>query len=195
MRLVLASRSPRRRELLTRLGLEPEFVAPGVEELRSGLDPPDLVLENARRKADAGLALVAKGGSAADAVVLGCDTEVFLDGQALGQPADRAGAEAALRALGGRTHEVLSGVCLAWAGGERREAVARSLVTFAEPPEALIARYLDSGEWRGRAGGYAVQGLGSMFVVRLEGDFSNVVGLPVATLAGLVPELLDPASG
>lgn len=187
MRIVLASRSPRRREILGWLGVEFEVVAPGVEELTDGLAPAELVLENARRKARAGLA--ARAPLPPDALVLGVDTEVFLDGRALGQPADRAQAEERLRALAGREHEVLSGVCVLEPGGEERAAVARSVVELRDPGDALLRRYLDSGEWRGRAGAYAIQGLGSILVARVEGDFSNVVGLPIATLLDLVSEL------
>lgn len=187
MRIVLASRSPRRREILGWLGVEFEVVEPDAEELTDGLAPAELVLENARRKARAGLAAHAETPS--DALVLGVDTEVFLDGRALGQPADRAQAEQRLRALAGREHEVLSGVCLLDRAGAERAAVARSLVELRDPGDALLARYLDSGEWRGRAGAYAIQGLGSMLVARVEGDFSNVVGLPIPTLLDLAPEL------
>lgn len=203
MRIVLASRSPRRREILGWLGLEFEVVEPAVEELRGGLAPAELVLENARRKARAGLATLAAGqaGTGPDAqargpeaepngtLVLGVDTEVFLDRRALGQPADRAQAEERLRALSGGEHEVLSGVCLLDRTGGERSGVARSLVELRDLDEALLRRYLDSGEWRGRAGAYAIQGLGSILIARVEGDFSNVVGLPIATLLDLAPEL------
>ena len=191
MRLVLASRSPRRREILGWLGLEFEVVEPGVEELTEGPSPEDLVVENARLKARAGWGLAPPRGGE-DLVVLGVDTEVFLDGRALGQPEDRAQAEARLRALSGREHAVLSGVCLLGPAQEReRTAVAHSVVTFGTLEERTLAAYLDSEEWRGRAGGYAIQGLGSILISRVEGDFSNVVGLPIATLLELAPELAE----
>ncbi len=201
MRLVLASKSPRRREILGWLGVEFEVVEPGVEELNGGLDPEGLVLENARRKALAGLELVE--GDAEDAVVLGVDTDVFVDGEMLGQPADRAAAEQRLRRLSGREHEVLSGLCLLGpratgipgAPARERSGVSRSLVTFRELDDATIERYLDSEEWRGRAGGYAIQGLGSMLVDRVEGDFSNVVGLPVRLLLDLEPRIASSHAG
>lgn len=193
--LVLASRSPRRREILGRLGIEFEVVEPEVEELRGGLDPEGLVLENARLKALAGLEALPAG--AGEAVVLGADTDVFLDGEMLGQPADRDQAEARLRSLSGREHEVLSGVCLLGprargipgAPPRERSGVARSVVRFRSLDPPLLARYLDSGEWRGRAGGYAIQGLGSVLVDRVEGDLSNVVGLPIRLLMELDPAL------
>lgn len=184
MRLVLASRSPRRREILGWLGLEFDVVDPGVEELSGGLKPAELVLENARRKARAGA-----DASPAGATVLGVDTEVFLDGHALGQPGNRAGAETRLRALSGREHEVLSGLCLALPDGSERSGVARSVVTFNALAPERLELYLDSDEWRGRAGAYAIQGLGSVLIERLEGDFSNVVGLPIGKLLELAPEL------
>jgi septum formation protein len=195
MRLVLASKSPRRREILGWLGLEFEVVEPDVEELTDGADPEGLVLGNARLKALAGLE--ALGDGAGEAVVLGVDTDVFVDDEMLGQPPDRAAAEERLRRLSGRAHEVLSGLCLLGPKAEgipgapvrERSGVARSTVAFRELDDATIRRYLDSGEWRGRAGGYAIQGLGSMLVDRVEGDFSNVVGLPIRLLLDLDPAL------
>lgn len=193
-RLILASRSPRRREILGWLGLEFETVDPDVEELTGGDDPEALVLENARLKAIAGFELA---GDPEDATVLGVDTDVFVDGRMLGQPADRAEAEERLRALSGREHEVLSGVCLIGprAAGipgaplRERSGLARSVVSFRDLDEPTITAYLDSEEWRGRAGGYAIQGLGSMLIEKVEGDFSNVVGLPIPVLLGLDPAL------
>ena len=194
MRFVLASRSPRRREILGWLGVEFEVVEPHADELTEGLDPEGLVLENARRKALAGLEAL---DGAVDAVVLGVDTDVFIDGEMLGQPPDRAAAAERLRRLSGREHEVLSGLCLLGPRAEgipgapvrERAGVARSAVTFRELDDATTELYLDSGEWRGRAGGYAIQGLGSVLVDRVDGDFSNVVGLPVRLLLELDPAL------
>ncbi len=190
--LVLASASPRRREILTALGIPFEVVVPDVEELRDGR-PEDVVVENARRKAVAGLEAAGEG-----ALTLGVDTEVILDGRLLGKAAGPAEARERLEALAGRTHTVLSGVVLYDAsrpGSERveRSGVARSEVTFRELDEATLETYVASGEWRDRAGAYAIQGLGSILVERVEGDFSNVVGLPVRLLLELAPELLDPA--
>lgn len=175
--------------------MEFDVLAPEVEELRSGLDPEGLVLENARRKAAAGLDKLGEG--ADEAVVLGVDTEVFLDGEALGQPTGREEAERSLRRLSGREHEVLSGLvllgprALGIPGSPPRErsGVARSVVGFRDLDEASLDAYLDSGEWRGRAGGYAIQGLGSMLIEGVAGDFSNVVGLPIRLLLELDPAL------
>ena len=182
-RLILASASPRRRELLAAAGVEFEVVVPAVEELTEGASPEELVVENARRKARAGL----EGGT--PALSLGVDTEVVLDGRLLGKAGDAKEAEERLRSLSGRAHEVLSGVVLASRGEAERTGVARSLVTFAELSEPLLAAYLATGEWRDRAGAYAIQGLGSVLIERLEGDFSNVVGLPLQLLLELAPDL------
>ncbi len=188
--LILASASPRRREILAGLGIEFEVVVPGVAEVRGG-DPVVVVVENARRKAHAGRASRRGAG-----LSLGVDTDVALDGKLLGKPDDEAGARERLMALSGRTHEVLSGVVvLDTAIGDdvpvERSGVARTQVTFKSLDPATIDLYARSGEWRGRAGAYAIQGLGSILVERLDGDFSNVVGLPVTTLFELVPWLAD----
>jgi nucleoside triphosphate pyrophosphatase len=178
-------------------------VVPEVEELREG-DPAEVVLENARRKAQAGLSSVGEG----PALVLGVDTDVVLEGRLLGKAVTETEARERLEALSGRTHEVLSGVVLLGDGafvtdsvtkapmtaenadsfGER-SGVATSYVTFKRLDDATITRYLHSGEWRDRAGAYAIQGLGAILVDELRGDFSNVVGLPLALLLDLAPEL------
>jgi septum formation protein len=189
--LILASASPRRREILSSLGIEFDVVVPEVEELTQG-DPEQVVIENARRKATAGL-----GGAPPRSPVLGVDTEVVLEGRTLGKAADREAARARLERLSGRTHTVLSGVVLldpVREGGGRleRSGVARSEVTFRELDRGTVESYLSSGEWRDRAGAYAIQGLGSTLIERVEGDFSNVVGLPVRLLLELAPQLRDP---
>jgi septum formation protein len=178
-RITLASGSPQRREILGKLGLEFEVVVSGVEEL-SGGDPEVEVLENARRKARA----VPAGG-----VVIACDTDVVLDGRALGKPADEAEARGYLERMSGRPHEVLSGLVVL--DGEReRSGLERTTVVFRKLDEATIERYVGFGEWRGRSGGYAIQTLGSTLVERVEGSVSNVVGLPVGLLFDLAPDLL-----
>ena len=182
MRIVLASQSPQRREILERLGLEFELAVPDVEEVRGG-DPAADVVENARRKARA-------AGSEDGALVIGCDTDVAVDGVALGKPADAAAAREYLERLSGREHEVVSGlVLLGPEEGRERSGVARSGVGFRELDGPAVQRYLRSGEWRDRAGGYAIQGLGSTLVERVEGDVSNVIGLPLGLLLELAPEL------
>jgi septum formation protein len=184
-RLLLASASPRRREILESLGVEFDVVVPRVEELTEG-DPDEVVLENARRKATAGFANAPQG-----AVALGVDTEVVLDGRAFGKPRDAQEAETFLRRLSGRTHEVISGVALCLPHGEERTYVAFTRVRFRMLEQRDIDWYLASGEWRDRAGGYAIQGRGAALVMGIEGDYWNVVGLPVSALVGLAPELFE----
>jgi septum formation protein len=176
--VVLASGSPQRREILTKLGLQFEVVVSGVEELTGG-DPEVEVLENARLKARA---------VARDGMVLACDTDVVLDGRALGKPADAVEARSYLDQMSGRPHEVLSGLVVL-TDGEERSGLERTTVVFKELSEAEKERYVRFGEWEGRSGGYAIQTLGSTLVERLEGSVSNVVGLPVGLLFGLAPEL------
>ena len=117
--------------------------------------------------------------------VLGVDTEVVVDGEALGKPAGAAEAEAMLERLSGRTHEVVSGLCLRTPAWEELHS-ATTLVTFRTLTPRDLAHYIGSGEWEGRAGAYAIQGLGASLVERLEGDYLNVVGLPAALLVRLL---------
>ncbi len=159
---------------------------PEVPERDQG-EAVSLTLANALAKARA----VQRPGEAE--TVLGCDTVVTLDGAVYGKPADRREAEVTLRALAGRTHEVISGLVLL-DGDRRREAHARTAVSFRELDDRLLGWYLELGEWRGRAGGYAIQGAGSALVRSLEGDYENVVGLPLASLLDLCPELLGAAA-
>lgn len=178
--LVLASRSPQRQAILGQLGVEFRVVVPDVEEVTKG-EPRRLVDENARRKAAA----------VSGERVLGVDTAVVLDGRAFGKPADLAEADVFLRRLSGRTHEVMSGIALRDGRGERSD-VAVTRVRFRLLEKAEIDWYLASGEWAERAGGYAIQGRGAALVEAIEGDYWNVVGLPVAALLRLAPDLLRP---
>jgi septum formation protein len=162
---------------------------PQVEELVEG-EPEAVVIENARRKAVAGMETAASGERD---IVLGVDTEVVLDGRLLGKASNESEARDRLAVLSGRTHDVLSGVAALRGDANERSGVERSQVTFRELSSGLIDAYLASGEWRDRAGAYAVQGLGSMLVQRVDGDLSNVIGLPVDLLLELVPDLLDTA--
>jgi septum formation protein len=182
LKLTLASGSPQRAEILAKLGLEFEVVVSGVEEL-SGGDPEFEVLENARRKAGA----VGRPG-----IVIACDTDVVLDGKALGKPADAGESRACLDRMSGRAHTVMSGLVVLL-DGEERSGLERTTVVFKTLSDADKARYVAFGEWRGRSGGYAIQTLGSTLVERVEGSVSNVVGLPVGLLFELAPELF--ASG
>jgi septum formation protein len=187
LRVTLASGSPQRSEILRKLGIDFEVVVPGVEELTGG-DPDFEVLENARRKAKA-VAGAAPPTTGPARLVLACDTDVVIDGKALGKPADESEAREYLELLSGRPHEVLSGLVLA--DGEERSGLERTTVVFKELDEAAKERYVRFGEWQGRSGGYAIQTLGSTLVARIEGSVSNVVGLPVGLLVDLVPELLE----
>ena len=181
MRLVLASGSPQRREILERLGVSFEVRVPEVAELETG-EPGAVALENARRKSCA-----VRAGQ--DELVLGCDTLVALAGEIYGKPADEADARRTLGSLSGQTHEVLSGISL-WVGGEERVALARTEVSFRALSRELIDWYVARGEWCERSGGYAIQGAGSALVAGVSGDVQNVVGLPVATLLDVFPQLL-----
>lgn len=147
-------------------------------------DPARLVVENARRKARAVAA-----GLAVPAPVLGADTDVVLAGAVLGKPVDEAGARARLGALAGRTHEVLGGVVLIGPAGEERSRLCRTAVRFRPLEDREVEGYVRSGEWRDRAGGYAVQGLGSSLIDRVEGDLSNVIGLPIPALSRMIAGL------
>jgi septum formation protein len=184
MSVTLASGSPQRAEILRKLGVEFDVVVPGVDELTGG-DPELEVLENARRKAWAA-APVATGPARA---IVACDTDVVLDGKALGKPADAEEARGYLDRMSGRPHEVLSGLVVL-ADGEERSGLERTTVVFKQLSEQEKRRYVEFGEWEGRSGGYAIQTLGSTLVERLEGSVSNVVGLPVGLLFELAPELL-----
>ena len=181
--LTLASRSPQRRAILTQLGVDFRVRVPGVEEADAG-EPRALVLENAERKAAAG----------EGELVLGADTIVALDGHPHGKPDDREQAAAGLRALAGREHEVWGAIALR-EGDRVTTAAARTRVRFRRLSPAEIDWYLDTGEWRERAGGYAIQGRGAALVECIEGDFFNVVGLPVAELLSLAPTLLTGSVG
>ena len=186
MRLLLASSSPRRRELLRRAGfdfeVQPSHIA---EEIQRGEQPEEFARRAAREKA-MHVAASAPPGS----IVLGADTVVVIDGEALGKPSDLEDATRMLRLLSGRTHQVHTGICLVRAPAEI-EALKHetTLVTFRELDEEEIRRYVESGEPSDKAGAYAVQGLASRFVTRISGCYSNVVGLPVA----LVYEILKKA--
>jgi septum formation protein len=179
--LLLASRSPQRRAILEQLGIPFEVVLPQFEEAVGGNDPPAAVRENACGKARS------VAGVAAERPVLGVDTEVVVEGRVFGKPDTASEAEAMLEALAGRTHEVVSGLCLLTPGWEEVEhEVTR--VSFRELDARDLAAYLGTGEWEGRAGAYAVQGRGAALVERIEGDYFNVVGLPATLLVRLLAE-------
>jgi septum formation protein len=187
--LVLASTSPQRRAILEQLAIPFEVVAPAyVEDDRPEVEPAELVRAHAEGKA--------RSVDDGSRVVLGVDTEVLLDGRVYGKPADRDAAARMLHELSGRTHTVLSGLCLL---GPGLEVVGHEVtdVTFRLLSPGTVAAYLESGEWEGRAGAYAIQGLGGRLIERIEGDYLNVVGLPGALLVSLLerhaPHFLESA--
>jgi septum formation protein len=169
--LVLASQSPQRPAILEQLGIPFEVVPPRYEE--RGDDP----LEHAAGKA--------RSVGSGDRPVLGVDTIVVCDGLVLGKPGDIGEAEQMLETLGGRTHEVVSGLCLRTAAWEELHSDT-TRVTFRALTPRDIAGYLATDEWKDRAGGYAIQGVGAALVERIEGDYLNVVGLPAALLIRLL---------
>jgi septum formation protein len=179
-RLTLASTSPQRRAILEQLRIPFEVVAPRyVEDDESPRDPKELVREHAVGKARS----VHEDGR----VTLGVDTTVVLDGRTYAKPSDRGDAGRMLRELAGRTHAVVSGLCLLAPGVEVVEHEVTE-VAFRPLTDDLLAGYLESGEWEGRAGGYAIQGLGGRLVESIDGDYLNVVGLPGALLVTLLEE-------
>ena len=186
---LLASTSPQRRAILEQLGLPFEVVAPQyVEGDSPGLAPAEVVQEHARGKARS------VAGEAGDRPVLGVDTSVVCDGRSYGKPRDTGEAAEMLEVLGGRTHEVVSGLCLVTPGWEAVEHdVTR--VRFRPLTPRDVAAYVATGEWESRAGAYAIQGRGASLVERIEGDYLNVVGLPAALLVRLLAERLPGTYG
>ncbi|HSK23772.1 MAG TPA: Maf family protein [Egicoccus sp.] len=185
-RLVLASGSPRRAELLARLGLTPEIRPSDVDETpRPDEAPDDLVRRLAALKAMA-------ADATDDEVVLAADTEVAVDGEVLGKPADRDHAAAMLRRLSGRSHEVVTGVAARRGPLVHVDAV-HTTVVFRDLADAEVAWYLDTGEPFGKAGGYGLQGAGAALVARIDGSDTNVIGLPLAETVALLREVgFDP---
>ncbi len=175
--LILASRSPQRRAILEQLGIAFEVLAVDVEEIATG-DPVEVARANALAKARAAALLRPQD------TILGVDTVVALDGEIYGKPASETAARETLRRLAGRTHEVISGIALIDSPNPQVAHEVTS-VTFRALGDDLIGRYVNTGEWSGRAGGYAIQGQGALLVTRIMGDYLNVVGLPVAKLLDL----------
>ncbi len=188
--IYLASASPRRRELLRQFGLDFEVIASNLEEVPlAGERPQDYVARVARDKARHVARQLREQGEASHPV-LGADTEVVLDGEILGKPRDRAHGIEMLRKLSGRTHDVLSGVCVLQDGREYA-ALNVSRVTFRPLTEAELSIYWDTGEPADKAGAYAIQGRAAEFIERLEGSYSGVMGLPLYELAGILREIRE----
>lgn len=175
--LILASRSPQRSAILEQLRIGFEVVPTDVDEL-SGGDPVEVARANALAKARAGAR--ARPG----ATILGVDTIVTCDGEIFGKPPSASAAERTLKRLSGRTHEVISGLALLRSG---KPQVVHEVteVTFRVLDQELVRRYVQTGEWSGRAGGYAIQGQGAGLVRSIRGDYLNVVGLPIGALLDL----------
>jgi nucleoside triphosphate pyrophosphatase len=180
--LLLASTSPRRSAILEQLAVPFEVIAPRYEEEPAqGVDAVELVRTHAREKARS------VADEASGRPVLGVDTDVVLDGRIYGKPQDATDAEVMLEELSGKTHVVVSGLCLLTAAWEVVEDEA-TLVTFRRLTPRDLAAYVATGEWEGRAGAYAIQGRGAGLVQRIEGDYLNVVGLPAALLVRVLTE-------
>lgn len=193
-RLLLASQSPRRRSLLRDVGVPFTVVLSDAEEKVSGRPATELVEANALAKIKS---VRMQAGPEPGSFVLGTDTLVTIDGAVMGKPASADEAVAMLEMLSGRTHQVISGVALQRVGGtgpnhaaDRVEvAGAVTDVTFSQLDSGQVESYVASGEWWGKAGGYAVQGLAGLFVTEIKGEYSNVVGLPLCLLYRLFRRL------
>ena len=181
LRVVLASRSPRRIELIAQLGITPEVVPADIDETpQSGEQPAEYVQRLASSKAR-----TVQQRLATDAFVLGADTTVDLDGTIFGQPVDEADARRMLKALSTRTHRVHTGVAVV-GPTTAQVLVVTSLVTFEPVTDALLDWYIGTGEWKGKAGSYAIQGLGGTLVQSTRGSMSNIIGLPLRETAQLL---------
>ncbi len=181
LHVVLASRSPRRIELITQLGITADVVPADIDETPfAGEEPAQYVKRLASSKARA-----VQERLATDALVLGADTTVDLDGVIFGQPVDETEARRMLKALSARTHRVHTGVAVI--GPERSESlVVTSMVTFEPVTDSLLDWYIGTGEWQGKAGSYAIQGLGGTLVASTRGSMSNIIGLPLQETARLL---------
>ena len=180
--ILLASTSPQRRLILAQLGIPFDVVPPRYEEHEEpGREPVEVAKCHARGKARS------VAGEAGDRPVLGVDTAVVCDGRIFGKPGGPEQAVEMLEALAGKAHEVVSGLCLVTPGWELTDhAVTR--VSFRELTARELGAYIEAGEWEGRAGAYAIQGVGASLVERIEGDYLNVVGLPAALLVAVLAE-------
>ena len=185
LKIVLASTSPRRKELMNGLGIEFEVVEPESDETSIHPDPEKKVIENAEAKARSVF------DQYSDALVIGADTVVFLDGVFLGKPVDTDDARMMLNKLSGRTHQVFTGVAIIdTSTGSMVSGVEETLVTFQELSEEDIAEYVAGGEPLDKAGAYGIQGAASVFVDEVNGSWSNVVGLPLELLRGFLNKIL-----
>lgn len=207
MRIILASASPRRRELLEQIKIPFEVQVSHVEEKVTSTKPERVVEELSSQKACAVLELVTESGGSLSArlepaagngeavLVIGADTVVALEGQILGKPADKAAAVEMLRRLSGREHQVYTGVTLLYraadGSGQRKCFHERTSVFFCPMSEAEIRDYADTGDPMDKAGAYGIQGLCARYISGIEGDYNNVVGLPVGRLYQEIKEWLE----
>lgn len=183
-KLVLASSSPRRKEILERAGWPHEIMVAGIDEtVLSNEEPAAYVQRLALAKAEAGASSLQEG------LVLGADTTVVIANQILGQPRDSADARRMLYLLNGKWHEVLTGVALVRVGGESRVDYETTRVRFGQMSDREIDWYLSSGEQNGKAGAYAIQGKASLFIEEIEGDYFNIMGLPIRLVYELAADL------
>ena len=183
-KLILASGSPRRKELLAAVGWEFEAITAGIDEsVRPGEDPAAYVQRLALSKAEAVAAKLERG------LVLGADTTVVVDEQILGQPVDDDDAKRMLGLLNNKWHEVLTGVAVVRVGGESRVEYETTRVRFAEMSEREIEWYISTGEARGKAGAYGIQGAAGLFIEEIEGDYFNIVGLPIRLVYELAAQV------
>lgn len=183
MRLILASASPRRRELLTQVGLTFDVVPAHIDETRRASEDPTAYVQRLALEKAQTIHV-----QHPEAFVLGADTTVEVDGHALEKPADRTDAERMLRALSGRVHHVHTGIALL-SPHARRTHLETTSVTFGPVDEAELQHYLDSGEPYDKAGAYGIQGYAARWIPRIDGDYFNVMGLPLAATVRLLQEL------
>lgn len=182
MRLILGSASPRRRDLLAQIGVTPDDVRPAdIDETPLKAELPRVYAARLAREKAAAIASGADGGD----LILTADTVVAMGRRILGKPEDEAQAAEYLYMLHGRRHKVMTAVALRH-GDEVRERLVETQVRFKRLSDADISAYIRSGEWRGKAGGYAIQGIGAAFIPAINGSYTNVVGLPLPEVAGLL---------
>lgn len=188
LKLVLASASPRRLALLEQIGVTPDALLPAsVDETPERNERPrTLALRLAEAKTRAGARLAAQDPALANALVLGADTVVAVGRRILPKPENVEEAADCLRLLSGRAHRVQTAICVTTRKGALRSRLVETRVRFRRLSESEIAAYLESGEWRGKAGGYAIQGLAGAFVAKLSGSYGAVVGLPLCETANLL---------
>ncbi len=183
-KLILASGSPRRAEILAAVGWSFEVVISGIDEtLRPNEDPADYVQRLAREKAEAVASKCQSG------LILAADTTVVVDHQLLGQPQDDDDAGRMLKLISGKWHEVLTGVALLRASGEATVGVEVTRVRFAELSQSEIDWYVSTGEPRGKAGAYGIQGKAALFIEEIEGDYFNIVGLPIRLVYEMIQRI------